>query len=56
MKRRDLADLISRARAALENPADLNATEVGELIEDLAVAETQLREREPNETPNQNPS
>ncbi len=43
MDRKDLADLLSRARAALENPRDLNDQEVDELVEDLAVAEDEYR-------------
>lgn len=39
MTRRDHAQLLSRARAALETPADLDADAVRQLIEDLASAE-----------------
>lgn len=38
----DHVQLIARARAALETPADLDADAVGHLIEDLAAAETRL--------------
>lgn len=43
MKNKDLADLLSRARAALETPDDLQPNEVDDLIEDLAVAEDEIR-------------
>jgi hypothetical protein len=43
MDRKDLADLLSRARAALENPQDLTELEVDELVEDLAIAERDYR-------------
>ncbi len=37
LKKRDLANLLNRAAAALETPDDLNELEVSELIEDLVV-------------------
>ncbi|MCG2841256.1 hypothetical protein L6Q21_09715 [Sandaracinobacter sp. RS1-74] len=40
---RDHAHLLTRARAALETPGDLDAEEVGHLIEDLACAEDHMR-------------
>ena len=42
-KRRDFADLQSRARAALETPADLSPADREALVADLAEAEDRLR-------------
>ena len=44
MKTKDLKDLLSRARAALETPADLSEQDMAELVEDLAVAVDTLEE------------
>lgn len=43
MKLRDLADLLSRARARIEDPESLNEQETNELVEDLAAAEEEIR-------------
>lgn len=43
MKRKDLADLLSRARAAIEDPDALEVLEQAQLEEDLTVAERALR-------------
>ena len=42
LTKHDHMQLITRARAALETPADLTAEDVGHLIEDLGHAETLL--------------
>lgn len=41
--RKELADLLSRARAALETPNDITTTDKKYLISDLSVAEDRLR-------------
>jgi hypothetical protein len=38
MKRRDLVNLLNRARAALETPKDLTPRQVADLIDDLYLA------------------
>lgn len=43
MKKRDLVNLLNRAAAAIENPADLNHNEVQELLEDLLTAADELK-------------
>lgn len=46
-KRRDLADLLSRAAACIENPDSLIRSHREELIEDLIAAEKSLRPESP---------
>lgn len=41
--RKEVADLLSRAAAALETPADLTEQEKQELVEDLTVMEQGVR-------------
>ncbi len=49
MKTRDTINLINRAIAALETPADLTREEVGHLIEDLDKFAETYRKEESNE-------
>lgn len=46
MKTRDTINLINRAIAALETPADLTREEVGHLIDDLDALSEELRKEE----------
>ena len=46
MKNRDQINLINRAIAALETPADLTREEVGHLIDDLDALSEELRKEE----------
>ena len=45
-RNRDAINLINRAIAALETPADLSRTEIGDLIEDLDAFAEEFRRKE----------
>jgi hypothetical protein len=42
LKTRDLVNLLNRAAAALETPADLTEQEQGELVQDLTAAAEEI--------------